>query len=119
MAIDPNLEPVRTARANLESARANLVQRGMEREQKQDILREKQRSGTANEISAAEIQLGMAVGNYNDARSQEATFRSQLGDAIGNWLLNHDADQDLKRLSSESPIIFFPLRVETRFDLPT
>src|SRR5215471_1554157 len=109
--------PVQTARAAFADARRILIQRLYEADVAQQEFDDAARSHTGEDLSAFQEALDAANGSLAAARQGEAQASSDLQTALGNWLPpDTGVEDDFVRLDATSPIVLFPLRLETRFD---
>jgi len=85
------------------------------------------RSGDATAIAAAQSAFSTASTNLSGARGDEQMARGNLNTEISNWLAVPGsnpkqfitADADFARMDrTDCPVAFFPLRLETKFDVP-
>lgn len=115
------------ARFTLQSKRIDTANSLFARETARQALEAAKRdfpAGSQQVLDAQGAYLG-AQGDLDQKRSDEATARTNLNNEIANWLkvpgtqnfLTPDAD--LNRLANlNAPVALFPVRLETRFDIP-
>ena len=118
MPIDPALEPVRQARLDLQASRDALVAAIFRLGVGQDGLAGRRAFGQRHGDTTARQNLTAATQAHTAARATERQRREALSQQVSLWLGNRDPEADLQRLSTDSPILLFPVRIETRFDLP-
>ena len=69
------------------------------------------------ELLQAQQNASTAVTNAATARAGDKTARANVLTAITAWLNSVSVDDDMARLSTSFPLVLFPVRIETRFDL--
>ncbi|MET0790712.1 MAG: hypothetical protein ABW061_04265, partial [Polyangiaceae bacterium] len=111
--------PIQSARSNFSAARSTLIDQLYAFELATDALREAARkfaSGTV-ELNAAQQKFNLAQGAFQLARAQDASADQALQAALAAWLPDTVLEEeDVSRLETTSPIVLFPVRLETRFD---
>jgi hypothetical protein len=127
MAAPATPEAVSQARADLRAKRRTLVA-AIDAEAKAaamlDTLVRQVVETTApdNAVKVARDELTRLQGELTAARTAEATSRTALAGAIATWLKDGanlvTPDVDIARLQVAHPLVLFPARMETRFDLP-
>ena len=119
MALTTDLTPLRNARAAFRAARQALIGAIDDVGTTADKLADAQRQFAAGrpELADATAKAQAAVAAAATARANEKTARANVLTAITNWLAGSDLGTDMARLSTSAPIVLFPVRVETRFDL--
>ena len=117
-------QDVENARTAFAAARSDLIDRLYDFEKAQDALREAQRTLTGSDLDAFETALQDAETALADARTLETQRQDELADALDAWIATSaspvsqpeaSAEEDFSRLESATPIVLFPIRVETRF----
>ncbi len=120
------------ARIALNDARADTSNKLFARTTAQQSLDAALRLGDAGTIATAQAALTSASNDLTTARQTEGTARTTLNqliagvNGVGGWLSDPSnpakpitVDADLARLDSVGiPIALFPVRLETRFDVP-
>jgi hypothetical protein len=114
---DPQLLAVCHARHELQTSRAGMMFRSFDLHSKRLALANTRRSGDAGDIADAQQAVTRAEQDYNLARDDERLKRDTLSSRIFDWIGPRNPEADLQRLSASYPIVLFPVRVETRFDL--
>ena len=116
MATPTDLTPLRTARTAFRAARLALLtaldNAGLAVAALTDATR--QLPGSLD-LPTATSNNTTAIAAATTARANEKASRAAVQTAIGNWLGNVTVDQDLGRLSTDVPLVLFPVRIETRF----
>jgi hypothetical protein len=119
--------PAPTTRAAIEGARAALVRERAALTSR--IQEDAEKSGTLRKVERSSLNLDAAREARNAAAAllasqrHERSLRGNLQEAIGNWLSRGvgegalTAQEDLARLNALTPIVLFPVRIETRFSL--
>lgn len=119
MPLPTSTSAITTARSDFLNARRVLIDALYQAEVAENELREVQRSfaeGTP-EQSAATAANQAAQTTLAAARSQESGTRQALQAELATWLPDGSTpDEDLERLNASSPIVLFPLHLETRFE---
>lgn len=115
-------EPLQTARRALSQARSAVIDRLFAFEKATDELRDaRRRLGPGDDLEDFEEEVTRTQGELEQARNDEAQRRSELQLALRDWLPVNEsarlaAEEDIERLLATSPIVLFPVRLETRFD---
>jgi hypothetical protein len=119
MALTTDLNPLRNARAAFRAARQALLGAIDDVGTTADTLAQAQRDFAPGrpELADAIAKAAAAVTAATTARGNEKTARANVLTAITNWLAGSNLGTDMARLSTNAPIVLFPVRVETRFDL--
>ncbi len=119
MAAPTDRTGLRNARAAFQSARATLLGAIDAVGTTAAALDAAQRKFAAGrpELLAAQQAASTAVTNAANARAGDKTARANVLTAITSWLNNVSVDDDMARLSTSFPLVLFPVRIETRFDL--
>jgi hypothetical protein len=110
---------VQTARDAYVAAQAGLVPALDGFERTKAALEAAQRTADPDAIAAAQANLDGATLNLFGARRALGDAGTALNTAIGTWLQGTTPQTDIARLSAAIPIVFFPVRLETRFDRTT
>jgi hypothetical protein len=120
----PVPQSLKTARTTLASKRAATSSALFDREFARQARDEGKRTN-APDLAQLEADLVSAQNDLNTARANEATARTALNDAIKSWLTIPNTntlmepDADYARMARlDSPVAMFPVRLETRFDIP-
>ena len=69
------------------------------------------------ELATAQQNAQNAVAAAATARANDKTARANVLGAITAWVNGVSVNDDLARLSTATPLVLFPTRIETRFDL--
>ena len=108
--------PVQTARLAFANSRRALIDRLFEADVAQKDLIEAQRSQTDTDLEPFRAALDAAAQALVDARQAEGQAFAALQSALAAWLPpGTPVEDDIVRLPSTSPIVLFPVRLETRF----
>jgi hypothetical protein len=109
-----------TARQQLEATRAELIAAIQEVDEARIDLGETQRTEAPGSppLTAAQNRFDAAQAELTRLRGLERERKQAVQAAIVAWLTEATPVGDLARLSADSPIILFPVRLETRFDPP-
>ena len=101
-------------RAALATIRSDLVTALYEFENARDALREAKRRG---DVTAAQTAFTEAENAFVAAREADANAVATLLGELQAWVPETlSPDDDLLRISADSPIVLFPVRIETRFE---
>ena len=112
---------IEAARATFASSRSTLIDRQYEFEQASDALEEAKRSMTGEDLAPFESALAAASTELDAALAQHDDAFVSLQDALGEWLATDagaaedSVEEDIQRLETETPVVLFPVRLETRF----
>ena len=117
MAASTDLTPVRNARTLFRAARQTLLAALDNVGTTAAALADAQRVFAADrpELAAALAASQAAVAAATAARANEVSARGSLQSAIASWVSGVSVDDDLARLSTATPLLLFPVRIETRF----
>lgn len=111
-----NRDPVRQARIAFADARDDLVDALYRVEVAQAELDDAKRSLSGDDLTRFTDALTTATGSLVDARTAETGAFNDLQLALSTWLPDGTpAEDDVSRLDANSPIVLFPVRLETRF----
>ena len=94
-----------------------MMFRAFDLHSKRLALANTQRSGDEGDITDAQEAVTRAEQDYNLGRDDERLKKDALSSRIFEWIGPRNPEADLQRLSASYPIVLFPVRVETRFDL--
>jgi len=125
MAIIYDLQPINQARADYSTAQRNLIAARYEYETALAAYKAKQRVVGDGEIGNTKEQddLDAAQTKFETARTAATSTYEALQGELESWMSDEatekwlTAEQDLSRLQEYGPIVLFPVRLETRFDL--
>src|SRR5690606_6218205 len=115
---------VEAARTAFAAARSTLIDRLYELESARDALTQAKRTLTGSDLEDVETELQEADTALRDARALESQRQGELATALNAWIATDaspvtdplgSAEEDLGRLESATPIVLFPIRIETRF----
>jgi hypothetical protein len=113
--------PVNQARAQLQAARIRLTRAVTDQDYKRKLLEQAQRSLTGEELQPYLDGLGVADGEVAAARLAVEQGSTAVLAAITTWLGpgagKAEVDADLARLEASTPVVLFPVRLETRFGI--
>src|SRR4051812_45807968 len=113
MATDP-WTPLTTARQAAATARDNLLAALDRLEQAKLALADAKRRQADTTVQDGE--LSAATSDLITKRQADRDARAEVLRQIGLWVpATTTVEADLTRLSADSPVVFFPIRVETRF----
>jgi hypothetical protein len=117
MATPTDLTPLRNARSAFRTARQALLTALDNVGTAAAALADAQRRFAAGrpELAAAVQANSDAISAAATARANEKTARANVLTAISNWVTGVSIDADLGRLQSATPLVLFPVRIETRF----
>src|SRR6185312_1987622 len=117
MAASTDLTPVRNARTLFRAARQTLLAALDNVGTTAAALADAQRVFAADrpELAAALAASQAAVAAATAARANDVSARGSLQSAIASWVSGVSVDDDLARLSTATPLLLFPVRIETRF----
>lgn len=121
MAAPTDRTPLDTARAALSAARNTLVRALADADAKaarRDQARRRFADGTP-ERSGAEAEAAAAEVFLVASQATERARRGELTAAIGGWVNGVTPAEDLARVPATVPLVLFPVRIETRFELRT
>jgi hypothetical protein len=118
------LDSLKTARATLVSRRADTSNALFDRETARQARDDAKRTNSID-LPRLEADLVSAQSDLDFARAAEATARQDLNTQIKNWLTIPNTttlmepDADYARMARlDTPVTMFPVRLETRFDIP-
>lgn len=117
-------QDVENARSAFAEARSALIDRLYEFEKAEGALREAKRSMTGTDLGDFQTALAEAATALDDARALESQTQGTLQNALNAWMATNaspvndpagSAEEDFTRLETATPIVLFPIRLETRF----
>jgi hypothetical protein len=110
----PDRSALTSARTTLQASRTALADAiyQLTVAQQNTALAQRLTPSALTDAQTAESRAQQAVAA---ARSALSSAQTALNGAIGSWLGNFDYNGDISRLEAASPIVLFPVRIETRF----
>jgi hypothetical protein len=111
----PDRSALTNARAALQRQRSALVDAlYQDYVASQAVLAAQRQSAAA--LAAAQAQEAATAQALAQVRDAVARAQGALTATIGTWLAPNDFRADIGQLEAASPIVLFPVRIETRFD---
>jgi hypothetical protein len=113
----PDINAIRNARVAFRSIRRSLLLALDDVGTTQAALDAGKRIYAPNRPELVPLQTARdnAIGAAAGLRSAEKNARGAISTAISNWVTGISVDTDVARMTTNGPIVLFPIRIETRF----